>query len=42
MIAAVAIIGGYASLVWAFGWPGFLAAGVHAAVLLLLAAFPRS
>lgn len=42
MIAALLIVGGYASLVWAFGWPGLLAAGVHVAALVLLAAVPRS
>lgn len=42
MIAALAIVGGYATLVWAFGWPGLLAGLVHVAVLMLCTGWPRS
>lgn len=42
MIAALAIVGGYAALVWQFGWPGLLAGAVHGAVLFFSARGPRS
>ncbi len=43
MIAALAIVGGYASLVWAFGWPGLLVGAAHVLLLVLCAAMaPRS
>lgn len=39
MIAAAAIVGGYAALIWSAGWIGVAAAVVH--VALMLAAMKR-
>lgn len=38
MIAALAIVGGYGALIWAFGWPGVAAAVCHVIVLLACSA----
>lgn len=34
-MAALAILAGYVSLIWAFGWAGALACAAHVAVMLL-------
>ena len=35
MIGLVAIVGGYASLLWMFGWSGLLVGVAHFAILAL-------
>jgi hypothetical protein len=39
MLAVIAIAAGYATLVWALGWWGLLAAVVHIGIIVL--AIPR-
>jgi len=34
MMALALIVGGYLSLVWAFGWTGLAVAAVHAAIMV--------
>lgn len=38
MIGALAIVGGYAALIWAAGWPGVAAAALH---VVAMAAFMK-
>ena len=39
MLATIAIVLGYATLIWALGWWGVLAAAVHIGIMLI--ALPR-
>lgn len=36
MIGALLIVAGYATLVWAWGWPGLLVGVIHLGVLAIL------
>lgn len=42
MIGTLVIAAGYCALIYKFGWPGVLVAGLHIAVLIAASTPPRS